>query len=313
MRKFFCILGSLIFILFLQSKTVMAAQYYVVVTSNDTTLTIEGEPTDSIEAIKGKLQEKVEIPPEQQFIRFRGIVLDEGKMLSDYNILPGSTLYLDLRHEHSYKNGICQCGAYEPAKLTTDVYDLDEQEGKDAVYEISNAGQLYWFAEYVNRKIQIAGADTTEDTTDDVYATSANAVLTADITVNENLLTELITVKQEDGSAIINSDKTVQSWTPIGNADNDYKGKFDGQNHTISGLYFNDDNTGYVGLFGYAGAEIKNVGVIDSYFCGSYDVGGVCGYSYGTVINCNNTGSVNGKSLYVGGVCGYSYGTVNKC
>ena len=56
-----------------------------------------------------------------------------------------------------------------------------------------------------------------------------------------------------------------------------YKGTFDGQGHTISGLYFNDVDASYVGLFGGNCGTIKNVGVVDSYFCGSNYVGGVCG------------------------------------
>ena len=95
-----------------------------------------------------------------------------------------------------------------------------------------------------------------------------------------------------------------------------YIGIFDGQNHTVSGLYFNDSKTFYVGLFGYVGknGKISNVGVVDSYFKGNYYVGGVCGYSYFAAIsNCYNTGAVSG-SQYVGGVCGYSYyGAISNC
>lgn len=60
-------------------------------------------------------------------------------------------------------------------------------------------------------------------------------------------------------------------WKPIGTYDSYdavYTGTFDGQGHTISGLYFNHPNASYVGLFGYIGAngKISNVGVSDSYF-----------------------------------------------
>ena len=45
--------------------------------------------------------------------------------------------------------GFCDgCGEYQPATLTEDKYDLNGDEAMDSVYEIENAGQLYWFAYY---------------------------------------------------------------------------------------------------------------------------------------------------------------------
>ena len=138
-------------------------------------------------------------------------------------------------------------------------------------------------------------------------------------------------------------------WKPIGTYDSYdavYTGTFDGQGHTISGLYFNHPDASYVGLFGYIGAngKISNVGVSDSYFqfrmkggggvCGKNDkdgvlqncsnsstvigknqnsrTGGVCGDNSGTVRDCKNTGSVSGEN-FVGGVCGINLGTIKSC
>jgi hypothetical protein len=55
-----------------------------------------------------------------------------------------------------------------------------------------------------------------------------------------------------------------------------YSGTFDGNNKTVSGLYFNG-NSSYIGLFGSSEIDgnIKNVGVVDSYFKGNDFVGGV--------------------------------------
>ena len=87
-------------------------------------------------------------------------------------------------------------------------------------YQIGTPEELYWFAALVN------------GTNGLTQNTSANAVLTADITVNTDLLASL----KEDGS--IKDGKTVETWKPIGSFDNPHKGTFDGQGHTISGLYF---------------------------------------------------------------------------
>lgn len=127
---------------------------------------------------------------------------------------------------------------------------------------------------------------------------SANAILTANITVNTGVL-------DENKNLVSKSDLT--EWKPIGDRWSPYTGTFDGQGYTISGLYFNVPFASYVGLFGCIGAngKISNVGVLDSYFQFSTLGGGVCGVNYGTVRDCKNTGSVRGFST-IGGVCGFN-------
>lgn len=196
---------------------------------------------------------------------------------------------------HNYNSqGFCtDCDAYQPAVLTTDKYDINEDGTKDAVYEISNAGQLYWFAGLVNGTLSGVAQNK-----------SANAVLTADIVVNANVL-------KSDGT--LNEGK-FKEWTPIATSASPYTGIFDGQNHTISGLYFNQENSYDVGLFGRNNGKIANAGILDSYFYGTSKVGGVCGNNYtGTITNCYNTGSVSGIGT-AGGVSGYNYtGSITNC
>ena len=193
------------------------------------------------------------------------------------------------------ENGFCACNnVYQPADLTTDKYDIDGDGSKDEVYEICNAGQLYWFAGLVNGTL--SGVE---------QNTSANAVLTEDIVVNKNVL-------KSDGTL---NDGTFKEWTPIGNGENLYAGRFDGQSHTISGLYFNQKYSYGVGLFGYNSGKIANVGILNSYFYGTSYVGGVNGYNYyGSITNSYNAGSVRGSDGCVGGVNGYNYyGTITNC
>ena len=195
------------------------------------------------------------------------------------------------------ENGFCACNeVYQPAKLTTDKYDIDGDDSKDAVYEISNAGQLYWFAGLVNGTL----SGVTQNT-------SANAVLTADIVVNKNVL-------KSDGTV---NEGTFKEWTPIATSASPYTGIFEGQNHTISGLYFKQEAS-FVGLFSVNSGKIANVGILDSYFYGQpykgWQVGGVCGSNtnQGAITNCYNTGIVRGSET-VGGVCGSNYGTITNC
>ena len=216
---------------------------------------------------------------------------------------------------HTYKNGFCTddgCDAYEPAVLTTGKYDIDangEITDSDEAYEIGNAGQLYWFAGLVNGTL-------TDGTAQNL---KANAVLTADITVNEDLLTSINTDK--DGN--VTNGTSFRIWLPMGkiNADNGqrmlYAGIFDGKEHSISGLYANmydapvedsdyTSNKNCAGLFGFHAGVTRNLGIMDSYIRGESCVAGICAYNdAGTIQNCYSTATVCGDS-YIGGICGRS-------
>ncbi len=184
------------------------------------------------------------------------------------------------------------------------IADTDKPKGDGAPetpYVIATVGNLYWFAAEVNK-----GGNNS----------NLCAKLTAHITVNANLLTDKINTVDGKIKAGVTDD--VYTWTPIGTDNNPYTGTFDGNNHTISGLYFCDGNEMYIGLIGkaYTGATIKNVGVKDSSLKGFCFVGGVCGSSYdGTISNCYNTGMVSGTAINVGGVCGLNSenGIIENC
>ena len=116
-------------------------------------------------------------------------------------------------------------------------------------------------------------------------------------------------------------DLTGFNWTPIGDYNNEYKGTFDGGDHTITGLTVTGSNE-YAGLFGFigSGGTVKDVTLKDVKIESNNDlsnVGGVAGYSYGGKIeNCSVSGSVSGSGNNgsAGGVVGNQIdGSITGC
>ena len=214
------------------------------------------------------------------------------------------------------EDGYCnQCQHYVAVKPSQE----------SGVYLISKPCHLAWFRDYVNGTIVDDGeaAGTTHP--------SASAKLTADIDLKNYCHAA------EDGKELL-------SWLPIGNDVYRWKGKMDGQGHTISNLYIKTAQN-YVGLFGYTDgatiqdlifdyAKVENVsttntktdytgilaglaygksplhirGIKTTNNCtviGQEDTGGIVGSAKINLENCENHSSVKGTSN-VGGIAGSS-------
>ena len=146
------------------------------------------------------------------------------------------------------------------------------------------------------------------------------AILKNDIVINEGLLNS---IDKETGEP--KSDSIVR-WTPIGAMTNDtgknyFNGNFNGNGHTISGLYVNGGD--YAGLFGKTQGypRIKGVGIVDSYFNGTY-VGGIAGAlidvngaEYDFIAGCftyNVKLEGTNSDKFVGDISGNGYGRLNS-
>ena len=192
-------------------------------------------------------------------------------------------------------NGFCpdaECHSYQPAVETIDKYDINDDSVLDIVYEISNAGQLYWFAEQVN------GGNGT-----------INGILMNDIVVNTGDL------KNYDGK----SANDWRIWAPIG-VDYSFAGVFDGNHYDVSGLYYNDATGTGVGLFGVVEGVVRNVGIRNSYFYAKQEVGGICGAlsaeldeNKARIEYCVSDATVIADDGYAGGICGGSGHIITGC
>lgn len=157
-------------------------------------------------------------------------------------------------------------------------------EFRRKVFEIENAAQLYYFSMLAN-----SGLDTKYK----------KIRLTKDIVFHRNLLE----------SDCIKSGRNCMQWYPISyNSKDFFKGEFDGNGHTISGVFVRR-SADTLGFFNFAEASIVNLRIEDSYIKGDDAVGGIVGENYGLVANSYFHGSVVGDES-VGGLVGFSRGTV---
>ena len=180
--------------------------------------------------------------------------------------------------------------------------------GKVFVYKMKNATDWQAGGEYTYT-VSLAAA---KDLGYTIESNGSYTVTSADGLMN---IAELVNGGKTDINITLDTDidLTGKDWTPIGtDYDNSYKGTFDGGGHTITGLTFTT-NDEFAGLFGWLNraGTVKNVvmeGVqITSNQIYGGSIGGVVGYSWGTIENCSVSGSVSG-TVYVGGVVGVQIG-----
>ena len=177
--------------------------------------------------------------------------------------------------------------------------------GKVFVYKMKNAIDWQAGGEYTYTVSLAAARGYTIESNGSYTVTSADGLMNIAKLVNGGKTDINITLDTD-------IDLTGKNWTPIGTSfSNKYTGTFDGGGHTIKGLTVTT-NDQFVGLFGSIGnaGTVKNVmmegvQITSNHMSGS--IGGVVGYSWGTIENCSVSGSVSG-TVYVGGVVGVQIG-----
>lgn len=161
-------------------------------------------------------------------------------------------------------------------------------------FVITNAKEFYGFA-YLSRSYDFSGQ---------------TIMLGADITINEG------------NAENWQKEAPKYKWTPIAwhgtSLSKRFKGNFDGQGYTISGIYCKgDESDGYIGLFGeiYHGSVVKNFKVVNSYFEGVMPsnvrgtVGTICGRLRGTIDSVYSSAIIVNSAKMTGGIAGMINGT----
>ena len=134
------------------------------------------------------------------------------------------------------------------------------------------------------------------------WAEAANV----DLETNCVLAADIVLEKPAEGQS---------NWQPVGSEDdiavveNRYKGTFDGRGYTIRNVTVNNSGCKNQGFFGViTGGAVKDVVLEDLSVTGWDSVGGIAGYSSGSVSGCYVKGSVRGMKLNVGGIVGLTSG-----
>lgn len=235
------------------------------------------------------------------FAHLRFKALDANGVLPKTNIFKVAAAFTDA--EEADVTGVAAVKSVYHYYNTTYTGNADEEwfDGEHVAegtteFVITSPDELYGLAKLVN----------------DGKFTTQKVYLGADITVNGKVL--------DNEGALVTNTSNLKSWTPIGqssgwaNEGNQFIGSFDGQNHTVRGLYTdksssttNSHTDWYVGLFGTVRTnyEIKNIKVVDSFFkCKNY-AGGVVGrINNGKIDNVYSEANVWTTESGAGGIVG---------
>lgn len=137
--------------------------------------------------------------------------------------------------------------------------------------------------------------------------------LAADIKLNDGKVID-------DKGGLVGDSTKLHKWTPIGNSSVAFDGTFDGNGHTVSGMFINTTSS-HNGLFGNSSGTVLNVTINNSWLTGGKFTAGVVGVlkGDGAVKNAKNASSVNGSTEATAGIVAatsYVYskkGLIEKC
>ena len=278
-------------------------------------------------------------------IKFRGEgegeVTVNFKNLSDHSVtidpgITGGTATYTPRHqdtwywiyEHTIHDGDIVWLNFTPDESLLGkkvVWTVTDIKGQDVPVQY-HEGNAYFIMPEIN--VNVSAAVSLVDFADDGHSGDSEA--DAYIIYNKDQLDLLASRVNSGGNdyyhkyiklgADITYDGTANNYTPIGNDSHYFRGTFDGDGHTISGININSNN-GYQGLFGDigSGSKVKNVTLTNSTITAYDRVGGIAGFNGGhTVQNCcvESTVTIGADAdgaYYHGGIVGQNSSQIIGC
>ena len=230
-----------------------------------------------------------------------------------------TTFYLYIDNDIKYQEIVAQISSVDAVLTRADVSDWTVVKGTEQntltvtpgtqPYALLDVSLLLTDGSKLTASRLLEGPGYTDDGQGNYTVTTAEDLKNIAELVNEEWKSDINITLTDD------IDLTGIDWTPIGiDYNHQYTGTFDGGGHTITGLAVTGSDQ-YAGLFGRigSGGTVKNVTLKDVKIESNHssgNVGGVAGWSYGTLENCSVSGSVSGSgsSSDVGGVVGYQMG-----
>ncbi len=198
---------------------------------------------------------------------------------------------------------VLHTGIIDNSQKAVDKYAYEQQREQDLMANITNYLNNYTHRVpiYTVDQLKAIGSGKTikidEEKIECEFTKSANYVLMADIDLNPNKW-------EDDGKGNITfTDDSAEQWTPIGTRDEPFTGTFNGNGHTISGIYINKPEEDTKGLFGIIeDSTIENLTVSGS-ITGNGGLGGITCITKGktTINNCHNLCNISGV-ISIGGI-----------
>ena len=215
------------------------------------------------------------------------------------------------------------CG--DKSKTTEEATNESQTEAVKYEYEVRELPE----AKYITPASDFAGGDGTESNPYQISNAAELALLHEKIASDSEtrkkdyvkacyVLTDDISVNDTEDFDKWETNAPEYSWQPIGFGTDDFTGVFDGDGHTISGLYINtncEDTSENYGLFARVAGTVKNVTISQSYFAVSGvngTLGSIAGVltDTGAIENCNSSAVISCYDTLTGGIVGQSFGGV---